>query len=127
MKNTNYAVSVIKSFAASLALAVCLLGFATQVQAAQNPGPAPKPASVATPRERKANPNTQYGKVQQRLKEMGLYKGDITGFKNQETTDALTAFQKQNNLKVTGTLSKETKDKLGIVAATKAAKPNATT
>lgn len=109
-----------KKLAAALMLALALLVSGIQTQAAaqnQPSGTGNETRTTTTSKVHKPNPNTQYGKLQQKLKDLGLYKGEITGYKNPETTDALNVYQKQNNLKVTGTLSKETKEKLGITAS----------
>ncbi|MBI4748820.1 MAG: peptidoglycan-binding protein [Acidobacteria bacterium] len=114
--------SLIKTCLLMCAFMVTLVTSTAPVKAAivQDNQPTAVSKTVAAPatKERKANPNTQYGKAQQLLKGAGLYRGEVTGYKNDETVEALKAYQQQNNLKVTGTLSKETKDKMGIVAGT---------
>ena len=121
MKLVN-SLSVIKTCWLMCALMVTLAGNTAPLKAAMvqdtQTAAVSKTSAPAVAKERKANPNTQYGKAQQVLKGAGLYRGEVTGYKNDETVEALKAYQQQNNLKVTGTLSKETKDKMGIVAGT---------
>jgi peptidoglycan hydrolase-like protein with peptidoglycan-binding domain len=93
-------------------LALALLGASVTSAFAQTP--APTPTSAKAKPVRKANPDTDYGKVQIKLREMGLYTGEITGYKNPETADALRKFQQKNGLKATGTLSAETRTKFGL-------------
>jgi peptidoglycan hydrolase-like protein with peptidoglycan-binding domain len=117
----------LKNFSVRLALFALLFsfGFAASGGAQEMKEPAMKPASTAEAKSkgpRKPNPNTEYGKVQTKLKELGLYKGEVTGFKNPETAEALRAYQKQNGLKETGTLSAETREKFGLPARKTAAK-----
>jgi peptidoglycan hydrolase-like protein with peptidoglycan-binding domain len=52
--------------------------------------------------------------VQQALKEKGHDPGSATGVMNEETRQAIRAFQKANNLTATGTLDQETAQKLGV-------------
>lgn len=100
-----------RTFIFSLALMALMLFGATFTNAsAQSPTPAAPAAKAA----RKAKPESDYGKVQIKLREMGLYKGEITGYKNPETIEALRQFQQNNGLKVTGTLSAETRAKFGL-------------
>jgi peptidoglycan hydrolase-like protein with peptidoglycan-binding domain len=98
-----------RTFIFSVALmALMLFGATFNTFAAQTP--AAPPAKAA----RKAKPESDYGKVQIKLREMGLYKGEITGYKNPETIEALRQYQQKNGLKVTGTLSAETRAKFGL-------------
>lgn len=114
--------SLIKTGLLMCALMVTLVTSTAPLKAAiaqdTQPTAVSKTGAATATKERKANPNTQYGKAQQLLKGAGLYRGEVTGYKNDETVEALKVYQQQNNLKVTGTLSKETKDKMGIVAGT---------
>ncbi|MFQ3589048.1 MAG: peptidoglycan-binding domain-containing protein [Chloracidobacterium sp.] len=78
---------------------------------------APAAETGAAPKKKKPrtnNPNTDYGKAQTTLKEAGLYQGEVTGYKNAETTEAIRKYQEQNGLKVTGTLNNETREKMGL-------------
>jgi len=52
--------------------------------------------------------------AQQALKDKGMYNGAVDGAMNADTQKALRDFQQKNNLKMTGTLDKETKTALGI-------------
>jgi lipid-binding SYLF domain-containing protein len=54
--------------------------------------------------------------AQQALKDKGLYPGPIDGAINAQTKKALRDFQKQNNLKVSGTLNHETMAALGVTS-----------
>ncbi len=77
----------------------------------------PPTEEATAPKKRKSranNPNTIYGKAQTILKEAGLYQGEVTGYKNAETTEAIRKYQEQNGLKVTGTLNNETREKMGL-------------
>jgi len=53
-------------------------------------------------------------KVQQTLKDQGMYTGSVDGTMNAETKKALRDYQQKNNLKVTGTLDHETMAALGV-------------
>lgn len=53
-------------------------------------------------------------KIQQALKRKGHEPGTIDGTVNAKTKQALREFQKENHLKVTGTLNQETAQKLGV-------------
>jgi peptidoglycan hydrolase-like protein with peptidoglycan-binding domain len=59
--------------------------------------------------------------VQQALKEKGHDPGAATGVMNDETRQAIRAFQKENNLTATGTLDHETAQKLGVSVSGSAA------
>src|SRR5260370_35903301 len=50
--------------------------------------------------------------VQQKLQQDNLYNGKIDGRLNRQTRQALQSFQKQNGLRVTATLDRETRDSL---------------
>ncbi len=102
-----------RNFIATVALtALMFLGATfTSAFAAQTPANAAPAAAKAA---RKAKPESDYGKVQIKLREMGFYKGEITGYKNPETVEALRQYQQKNGLKVTGTLSAETRAKFGL-------------
>lgn len=56
----------------------------------------------------------QISEVQRMLKSKGLYKGEETGQLNDETRAAIKEWQKANGVKETGTLNKETLEKMGI-------------
>ncbi len=89
------------------------LGSPTFTTAQETPA-AEEGAKPKKKKPRANNPNTDYGKAQQMLKDAGLYQGEITGYKNPETTEALRKYQEQNGLKVTGTLNNETREKMGL-------------
>lgn len=55
-------------------------------------------------------------KVQAALYVRGLYHGVIDGLIGPETKAAISRFQKENNLTITGTVTSETLDALGVVA-----------
>ncbi len=57
-------------------------------------------------------------KIQEALKSKGDDPGAIDGRMGRKTHAALRAFQKSNGLKVTGSLDKETADKLGVQLTT---------
>ncbi|MCS7079051.1 MAG: peptidoglycan-binding protein [Chloracidobacterium sp.] len=96
-------------------LVACLLvSFSGMTVAFTQDTPAAEEGSKPKKKPRANNPNTDYGKAQTILKEAGLYKGEITGYKNAETTEALRKYQEQNGLKVTGTLTNETREKMGL-------------
>ncbi len=57
-------------------------------------------------------------KIQEALKSKGNDPGAIDGHMGRKTRAALRAFQKSNGLKVTGSLDKETEDKLGVQLTT---------
>src|SRR5262245_13171973 len=78
-------------------------------------------AKTATSKENVRN-------AQQALKDKGMYTGSIDGAMNAQTKKAVRDFQKQNNLKVTGTLNRETMAALGITSqksTTTTTKPSA--
>ncbi|MCM1299721.1 MAG: cell wall hydrolase [Firmicutes bacterium] len=52
--------------------------------------------------------------IQKVLQEWGLFKGEITGYFGTATEAALRAYQKNNNLPVTGAADEETLKKMGI-------------
>ena len=54
------------------------------------------------------------GRVQTKLKEAGLYSGEITGARTNQTTRASRAFQRAHNLHVNGDLNEETRAALGV-------------
>jgi peptidoglycan hydrolase-like protein with peptidoglycan-binding domain len=73
-------------------------------------------------------------KAQQALADKGFNPGPVDGKMGPKTKAAITAFQTKENLKVTGRLDKETKDKLMTASATSktetttpAASPSTTT
>jgi peptidoglycan hydrolase-like protein with peptidoglycan-binding domain len=55
--------------------------------------------------------------VQQALKDRGHDPGSATGVINDDTRQAIRDFQKANDLSVTGTLDRETAQKLGVSSA----------
>jgi murein L,D-transpeptidase YcbB/YkuD len=61
-----------------------------------------------------SNDKQEITKVQQALKSKGDDPGPIDGIIGNKTRSALKEFQSSNGLKATGTLDKETKDKLGV-------------
>lgn len=56
----------------------------------------------------------QINEVQRMLKSKGLYKGEETGQLNDDTRAAIKEWQKANGVKETGTLNKETLEKMGV-------------
>lgn len=52
--------------------------------------------------------------VQQRLKELGFYEGDITGVYDRETAEAVRRFQQQNGLVADGIVGPDTWNAIGI-------------
>jgi peptidoglycan hydrolase-like protein with peptidoglycan-binding domain len=72
----------------------------------------------------------QIMQAQRMLKDRGQYSGEQTGKLDDETRDALKKYQAAEKLKVTGTLNRETIEKMGIVltdnqkAMPAASKPN---
>jgi len=62
---------------------------------------------------KKAKPNKQVMAMQEALNKNGA-KLTVDGFRGKQTRAALRNFQKANGLKVTGTLNKSTKAKLGL-------------
>ncbi len=78
-----------------------------------------KSADVKQEKSEKHSQNSdEIKKVQEALKSKGNDPGAIDGRMGRKTRAALRAFQKSNGLKVTGTLDKETADKLGVQLAT---------
>lgn len=104
-----------KRLSLTLLVALVLTGFGgLTVTYAQDAPAAEEGAKPKKKKPRANNPDTDYGKAQTILKEAGLYQGEITGYKNPETTEALRKYQERNGLKVTGTLSNETREKMGL-------------
>lgn len=64
-----------------------------------------------------ATATEQVRDVQTELKTQGFYYGDVNGENTSETIAAIRRYQIRNGLEVTGTLSKETLDALGIRGA----------
>lgn len=52
--------------------------------------------------------------VQQRLKELGFYEGDVTGIYDRETAEAVRRFQQQNGLTADGIVGPDTWNAIGI-------------
>lgn len=52
--------------------------------------------------------------AQMKLKEAGLYNGRISGIRTVATERALRRYQRANNLRVTGTITAETRAAMGI-------------
>ncbi len=63
----------------------------------------------------------QVKKIQEALKSKGDDPGAIDGRMGRTTRAAIRTFQKSNGIKVTGTLDKETADKLGVEPMTSSA------
>ena len=61
--------------------------------------------------------------AQTELKSQGFYYGEINGTFNSETSAAIKRYQIRNGLEVTGTLTQQTLESLGLVAAQKPASP----
>lgn len=69
---------------------------------------------AATPASEDGAQLNLIGRVQTKLKEMGLYAGEITGVRTNQTTRAIRAFQRAHNLHVNGDLNDETRTALGL-------------
>jgi peptidoglycan hydrolase-like protein with peptidoglycan-binding domain len=67
--------------------------------------PSAKPGATAMKAHHAAWTKDQIKEAQEGLAKAGLYKGKATGVFNKDTKKALRAYQKQNNLPVTGRLS----------------------
>lgn len=52
--------------------------------------------------------------AQLKLKEAGLFNGEASGYRTTATARALRRYQRANNLRVTGTLTPETRAAMGI-------------
>jgi peptidoglycan hydrolase-like protein with peptidoglycan-binding domain len=64
--------------------------------------------------EEAASPLNLIAQAQTKLKQLGLYAGDVTGFRTNQTTRAIRAFQRAHNLHVNGDLNDETRTALGL-------------
>ncbi|MGI8788895.1 MAG: peptidoglycan-binding domain-containing protein [Pyrinomonadaceae bacterium] len=74
-----------------------------------------KTTKSKTPRKAPFRANKeQIMAVQKMLKEKSMYAGEETGKLDDATRDGLKKFQEANNIKVTGTLNKETLEKTGV-------------
>lgn len=56
----------------------------------------------------------QVTEAQQKLKTGGMYEGELTGKLDDPTREGIKKFQQANGVKATGTLNKETLEKMGI-------------
>ena len=94
-----------------VAIAVCFifaLGLVSlSMAAAKKGGPSPE----------------QITKVQEGLKALGVYTGDVTGKIDKATTDAIKAFQKDKGMKETGRVSKKLIEALDKAKTEKAGAP----
>ena len=61
----------------------------------------------------------QITQAQKMLKDKGMYAGEQTGKLDDATREGLRKFQTENKIKVTGTLNKETLEKMGIALTDK--------
>ena len=61
---------------------------------------------------------TQNKQIQQKLKDLGYYKGSIDGVLGAESVDAIKRFQRDNGLVVDGIVGSKTADKLNISLST---------
>ena len=79
-------------------------------QAAQQTGQTPPPAAQQAAPTTSVNPvaPSTLREVQTALRQSGLYQGKIDGMWGPQTKRAVTAFQQQKNLPVTGTLDQQT-------------------
>ncbi len=93
-----------------------VLALAFPAWAAEETKTAPTKEEKAEKTEKKAVPkgSDQVKKIQEALKDKGQDPGTIDGIMGKKTHEAIRAFQKSNNLKVTGRVDKETADKLGV-------------
>jgi len=83
-------------------------------------------AKAAAPRFRATK--AEIKKAQEILKQKGLYSGEISDKLNADVRAAIRKFQQDNGLKATGTLNRETLEKLGVPISerkSKSAKPPA--
>lgn len=81
-----------------------------------------KTSSLMEPKKRgpvfRATKN-QITEVQTKLKTGGMYAGEATGKLDDPTREAIRKWQTANNVKVTGTLNKETLEKMGVALTDK--------
>lgn len=102
------------SLSRSLLAGACVLTLAFPVWAADQ-------AKTDHMKQEKAEKSSQSSdeitKLQEALKTKGEDPGTIDGRMGRKTHAAIRAFQKSNGLKVTGSVDKETADKLGIQLA----------
>ena len=90
--------------------------------AQSRPAPPVPPSASESTKQSKASANNQtvdastdeIRKVEEALKAKGLNPGPIDGKIDSQTQEALREFQKQNNLTATGSLDRQTADKLGV-------------
>ncbi len=84
--------------------------------AAEETKSAPTKEEKAEKTEKKAvtKGSDEVKKIQEALKDKGQDPGTIDGIMGKKTREAIRAFQKSNDLKVTGRIDKETADKLGV-------------
>jgi peptidoglycan hydrolase-like protein with peptidoglycan-binding domain len=114
---------VIEAMKQVIAIAVVVLGSTTASYAADlvtSPGQGSAIYTFAQrdtrdPRSTQAPPilsSDVIKHVQQQLKDLGFYEGEIDGKLNPETQEAIHEFQDDNNLAITGSLDAETIDAL---------------
>lgn len=83
---------------------------------------APDTADSTEPKKRGAvfrATKEQIMEVQKMLKDKTVYTGDATGKLDDATRDGIRKFQTANGVKVTGTLNKETLEKMGVMLTDK--------
>lgn len=83
-------------------------------QPAATKQPAATTSSAATKHTIFRATKGQIKQAQTKLKDTKLYTGDVTGALNDATRASLKSYQKDNSLKVTGTLNRTTLEKMGI-------------
>lgn len=95
----------------SIVIAAAILALSAPAYAQQDSSSviAAAPAS-----EQAVAPLNLIGQVQTKLKQAGLYGGEITGVRTNQTTRAIRAFQRAHNLHVNGDLNEETRAALGV-------------
>ncbi len=105
-----------------------VLTLAFPAWAAEKTKSAPTKEEKAEKTEKKAvtKGGDEVKKIQEALKDKGQDPGAIDGIMGKKTREAIRAFQKSNELKVTGRLDKETADKLGVEMPKSSAKKNMT-
>lgn len=96
----------------SIVIAAAILALTAPAYAQQQDGSSVIAAAPAS--EQTGAQLNLIGLVQTKLKEAGLYSGEITGVRTNQTTRAIRAFQRAHNLHVNGDLNDETRTALGV-------------
>ncbi|HEX3102603.1 MAG TPA: peptidoglycan-binding domain-containing protein, partial [Pyrinomonadaceae bacterium] len=90
------------------AAGICAQGGSTTAAPAPSTGDTAKKPAVFRPTK------DQIKQVQTSLKDKKLYTGEASGTYNDDTRTGIKSFQKNNGLKETGTLNRETLEKFGV-------------